>query len=703
MVLFLNISLTYELYSNDTTKSDFWTVPDTVRQFGVFAASNLNYHNPDFAKLPGIPNCCEGFRSGFGGGYTAGLFIELPLPYSLFAGLKASGTKLDGWLKEKEYTFVRIGNEIIEGVFEHNLKANILTFGLEPYLRVNPFLGFSFFAGGRIAFPLTSKFEQWEQIVEPPDRGVFVDTQSRIRNKYSGNIPKGKPVQTDIHLGISFDLPLNKYKSFILSPFASFHFGMSDVADSVKWTINSLRLGIALKYLPIKIEKPIILPPKEEYHKIYKIDTIIVENEIVERSRFAVGKEISDTTIEQTKDRIIYTETIRRTDTIYKKPKPVAKIQINTGTINVETQFITQAFPLLPILFFDYNSTEITNFYTKINNPQEFNYDSLPTKPLELNKQILNIIGYRLQQKPNSKATIIGYADSTTEKASCELARKRANSVKDYLVKVWKIAPERILVQTGKDRCFPRNRTISQNDSGFAENRRVLITSNDPELLQPISKKRFLEILDFNPKILQFDPKDSKLHSIKNWKLDVHSNNTLLFNFYGEGNPIVVRQEVQEKLINLLTQNQALDVTFTLEDTEGNTSVDKKQIQVINDTNEIEIQRLSLILFDVSSAEIPSQTKAEIKKFLTVNSELTQARIIGYSDILGDRDYNYSLSQKRAEKTLELVRSLDPNIEIIEMKGVGSSIFPPGINSYATPAERFLSRTVYIELIKKWK
>ncbi len=95
--------------------------------------------------------------------------------------------------------------------------------------------------------------------------------------------------------------------------------------------------------------------------------------------------------------------------------------------------------------------------------------------------------------------------------------------------------------------------------------------------------------------------------------------------------------------------------------------------------------------------------KKEIKNFLSVNSELTQARIIGYSDILGDRDFNYSLSQKRAEKTLELVKSIDQNIEIIEIKGVGSSKLPPGINSYSTPAERFLSRTVYIELIKKWK
>ncbi|ROL58230.1 hypothetical protein D9V84_00405 [Bacteroidetes/Chlorobi group bacterium Naka2016] len=695
----------YVGFSKDTTtiKTNYWKIPDTVRQFGIYAGYNLNDHNPDFAKLPGIPNCCKGFTNGTGMGFSAGFLIETPLPHSLYAGLRATGTSLDGWLKEKEHTFIREGNNIIDGTFEHNLKANIITVGFEPYIRFNPFLGFSVYFGGRLAFPLVKKFEQWEQIVEPADRGVFVDTQSRIRNKYSGDIPRAKPVQTDLHFGISFDFPMNKHKSFILSPFVSYHIGMSDVADSVKWTINSLRLGLSIKYLPIKIEKPKVLPPLEEHKTIYKIDTIIVENEKVTRSKFIVGLERKDTIIDKTKNKIIYTEIISRTDTIYKKPKPVASISINTGTIHLETQFVTQAFPLLPILFFELNSSEITDFYHKIDKPEEFNYDSLPTKPIELNKQILNIIGYRLKHKPNSTVTIVGYADSTTENADCELARKRAKAVKDYLVQVWQIEPERIQIPTRTTRCYPRNRTITQNDSGYAENRRVLITSNDPEIMQPISKKRFLEILDFQPKVLEFDPKNSKLYGIKNWYLEIISNNSQILSYSGEGNPSIVKEVVQEKLLNLLKQNQTLDVVFKLTDSEGNVSVDKKQIQVVNDTNEIEIQRLSLILFDVSSAEIPSNTKNEIKKFLTVNSELTQARIIGYSDILGDRDYNYSLSQKRAEKTFELVKSYEPNIEIIEMKGVGSSTFPPGINSYSTPAERFLSRTVYIELIKKWK
>ncbi len=688
------------LFSDDTLKTE---AKDTVRQFGVFISYNYNDHNPNFAKLPGIPNCCKGFTNGVGKGISAGIFVEMPLPYKLYAGLRLAYSQLDGWLREKEHTYIRDGNQIIEGIFEHNIKSNISTLGLEPYLRFMPIGHLSISVGGRISIPIISKFHQWEQIVEPKDKGVFYETQSRIRNDTAGKIPKSKQVQSDLHFGISFDLPLNKHKNFILTPFVAYHIGTSDFADSIYWKANSIRLGLALKYLPIKIEKPKKISPLEEFKSILKIDTFIVENETLRKSKFVVGRERKDTVVEKSDEKIVRTEYIFRTDTIYKKPKPLALIEINTGTIHLETQFVTHAFPLLPIIFFEKDSWEITDFYKKLKEPQDFNFDNLPTKPLELNQEILNIVGYRLRNNPNSKITIIGYSDFTTEKGNCELARRRAETVKNYLTNVWKIEPNRIQIQTAKEKCSPSNSTITQNDSGYAENRRVLIVSNDPEILQPISKKRYLELLDFSPKVLKFDPKNSKLYGVSKWSLEVVSDNQTILEYSGSGEPNEISEEVDENLIGIFQDKRTLEVLFKLEDNEGNISIDRKEIRILNDTNEVEIQRLSLILFDVASSRIPPSAKNEIKKFLTMNSELTQARIIGYSDILGDRDYNYSLSQERATKTLEFVKIIDPKIEIIEIKGIGSSTFPPGINSYATPAERFLSRTVYIELIKKWK
>lgn len=701
---FFALFFPYSLFSFDTFDAGegFFQV-DSVNSYGVFIGNSWNNHIADFQKLPGIPNCCTGFRSGTGNGHSAGIFMEIPLPLALFAGMRVTFVGLSGWLKEKEYTWVRLQNDTVLGAFEHNLKVQYSTLGLEPNLRWNLFLGASIIVGARIAFPVEKKFQQWELLVEPADRGVFVDTQTRLRNDYSGSIPEAKSVQTDINLGFEYNFPLDKSNSLLLSPFVTYRFGLTNVANPLNWKINSLQLQLALRYRPVKIPKPIEEKPLEEFEKKYIIDTIIVENDNIRANRFVYGKEIFDTAIVVEQEKIIHKLTISRIDTIFLVPKPIAVILTNTSTIHVSTQFVTQAFPLLPILFFEQNSSYITDFYSQIKNPKEFDINNLPTRPLELNREILNIIGYRLLENPNAKIIIWGYSDSTTEAGNCRLARRRAESVKNYLTKVWNIQSEKIIIRTGETNCIPKERTITKNDSGFAENRRVEITSDDPQILEPVAKRRYIEILDYKPDSLIFDPTRSRISAIKNWKIEVFRGEKPILTYSNNDEFKIIIKEINHNLLEQITQNEVLTARLTITDQAGKTATNFKEIKVISDTSEYEIQRLSLILFDVSSAVIPQSKREEILKFLKTNSELTQARIIGYSDILGDWDFNYTLSEKRAKNTLELVKSFDPNIEILEAKGVGSSIFPPGISSYTTPAERFLSRAVYIELIKKWK
>ncbi|MGQ9819210.1 MAG: OmpA family protein [Candidatus Kapaibacteriales bacterium] len=703
-LLLFAIPLPYLLWSADTMSvSKLTFTADSVNSYGFFFGNSWNNHIADFQKLPGIPNCCKGFRNGTGTGLSASVFMEIPLPFALFAGMRATFIGLNGWLKEKEYTWVRLQDDTVHGVFEHNLKVQYSSLGLEPNLRWNFMLGASISIGARIAFPVGKKFQQWESLVEPAESGVFTDTQSRRRNEYAGNIPDAKLVQTDLNLGFEYAFPLNKPGSLLLVPNLIYRFGLTNLVTSLNWKINSFQLQLALRYRPVKITKPIEVKPIEEFEKKYFNDTMIVENENVRSNKFVVGKEIFDTTTITVPGKIIHKITVSRTDTIFRIPKPTANISTNTSSIHVSTHFVTQAFPLLPILFFERNSAEITGFYAKINGLNEFDINKLPTQPLELNREILNIIGYRMLENPVAKITIWGYSDSTTEAGNCRLARRRAESVKNYLTQVWKIPSRRILIRTNDTNCIPKERTITQNDSGFAENRRVEITSDNPQILEPVSKRRYLEILDFKPDTLIFDPTESKVFGVRNWKIEVFRGEKPIFVYSDTGKLQIIRKEINPDLLEQTTQNDVLTARITITDEAGNLATNFKQIKIISDTSEYEIQRLSLILFDVSSAVIPQSKREEILKFLRTNSEHTQVRIIGYSDILGDRDFNYSLSEKRAKNTLELVKLFDPNIEILEAKGVGSSILPPNIFSYSTPAERFLSRTVYIELIKKWK
>lgn len=704
IIFFLTFSCVQLVGNKDTSEQGGRTFAvDTVNSYGFFIGNGWNKHLADFQKLPGIPNCCKGFKNGVGNGLSFGAFMEIPLPYGLYAGMRVAYQRLDGWLKEGESTWVRVDKDTVIGLFEHNLKVQYSTLGFEPNVRWNFLFGASLFLGARVAFPIQKKFQQWELLVQPSDRGVFVDTQSRRRNEYSGDIPDAKSVQADFHFGLEYALPLNKARSLLLVPMFIYRFALTNVVNLLDWKINSYQLQLALRYRPIETIKPKEVKPIDEFERKYIVDTIIVENEHVRNNRFAFGKEKTDSTMVIEPGRIIHKLTISRRDTIYRVPKPVAKITTNRSSIHLSTQFVTQAFPLLPILFYENNSAEINDFYRKIKSADEFNYQNLPTRPLELNREILNIIGYRLNEIPDAKISIFGYADSISEGGDCQLARRRAKSVKDYLTKIWKISPERIYLQIAEENCVPANKTITQNDSGFSENRRVEISSNNPGILEPIARRRYLEILDYEPDTLVFDPTQSRGVGIRNWKIEILRGANPILTFAKGSNLEVINEKIGNTLLDFLSQNEVLTARLTIQDEFGNIATDSKPIKIINDTSEYEIQRLSLILFDVSSAVIPKSKKEEIEKFLMTNSELTQARIIGYSDILGDKDFNFTLSEKRAKNVLDLVKSIDPSIEILEAKGVGSSVLPPGISSYSTPAERFLSRTVYIELIKKWK
>ena len=71
--------------------------------------------------------------------------------------------------------------------------------------------------------------------------------------------------------------------------------------------------------------------------------------------------------------------------------------------------------------------------------------------------------------------------------------------------------------------------------------------------------------------------------------------------------------------------------------------------------------------------------------------------------MLGNDEVNRQLSSNRAKNTQSFIKKLEPNALFTDAVCVSAESFPPGIISYFSPAERFLSKTVQIEIIKKMK
>ena len=85
---------------------------------------------------------------------------------------------------------------------------------------------------------------------------------------------------------------------------------------------------------------------------------------------------------------------------------------------------------------------------------------------------------------------------------------------------------------------------------------------------------------------------------------------------------------------------------------------------------------LKNIYFDFDSYELSSDSK----KYLSIisqwlgNNNFKEIQISGHADNVGSDEYNYSLSEARAEAVVKFILSIDPTIKNIYYKGFGNSV-----------------------------
>lgn len=682
---------------NAEEKSDLEGLNPT---YGLYFNYNYNIYNVNFRQLPGVPSCCPKFEIGTGNGMSVGVLYDLSLPYDLSIGLRAGFDILNGTLQQTEPTLVKIDTNIVSGSFEHILKATIYDISFEPVVSWNFYDNYSLHFGGHIGYNIVNTFKQYESIVEPSDRGVFVDTRTRVRNDTSGDIPEMNKIYSALMLGVSARFPLNNANTLFISPEIFYNLGINNIVNGIEWKINSLRFGASFRWIPKKIKIIDTIIPKEERIYKYILDTVLVEKENIEKAYITLGKPLIDIKIDSFQDKRIITEIVKRTDTLNKRPNPKVNMEFNTPIISVNSQYISEAYPLLTVVFFDKNSDKLQPYYKQIDSRKNFATNLLPNNPLSYHEQVLNIIGERMLVNPHTSIILKGYSDSSTEEGDCELAKNRCQTVKAYLVEKWNIDEDRIKIAANKPPCVPKLVTHTKNDSGYAENRRVEILSDYDEIISPIYKKHIGKASTFNPPVIKIDPNGSSTQFIKNWEIVGTQNNVPIFNLRGDGKPILTEHLFTDENALRLKSNEPLDITMTITDIDGNSTTQTKSINVVNDTADSEIERLSLILFKVSSDAIPEQNKRILKEFVKEITPQSTIMVKGYSDILGDDDRNRRLAERRAKKTADLILDYKPALNSVDIIGWGSLEYPRGISSYSTPPERFLSRTVQIEVKK---
>ncbi|MBL0333001.1 MAG: OmpA family protein [Chlorobiota bacterium] len=646
---------------------------------------------------------CPKYKYGHGPGFYLGGNLEWR-PKPSF-GLLFKMTFLPVWADFNETLdsarVKDINYNIVPLIREHSLSVytSHLNFDLLPKYIYN---NWNFYLGPTIGLLLSKNWTAQSKIISP-NNVTFPNNQRDTFFFRNVEIPNTNTFQAGITTGISYDFIYSNHR--IVSPELSFNYPITYINSDFNWRQLNLMIGVAIKFGIKKFEPPRI---ERLIEKLFR-DTIVIKTSKDEKRKFQEGLPILKRvdTFELEKERLI-TRTLTQTDTIFKR-ELIAKItpwETNGNTradtakiIRLSSNYLADSYPILPIIFFDLNSSKIPDRYVNLISTENYLTKALEIAPVVLHRNVLNIIGERMLKSTTSKLKLIGYTDKISENGDCELALARAKEVQSYLVNIWKISPSRVEITKNKGKCVPSVVSSIQTDEAFAENRRVEIETNNPAILAPVTKKTYSDSIGIFPPLIDYDPMGSSYgDDVESWNLDVKQDSNVIFNANGKGAPKTATQSITTALAASLTNNRQVDVILTLKNFEGDKATDYKRMMVVKDSSAGEIKRLWLTFFKVAKNNLDPVAEASLRVFLQGIKSTDEVNIVGYADKLGNEAFNKKLSNTRAKQVSANVKRIAPNAKISKGEGIGSLAFPPGVSSYETPEERFLSRTVQIDV-----
>jgi outer membrane protein OmpA-like peptidoglycan-associated protein len=301
---------------------------------------------------------------------------------------------------------------------------------------------------------------------------------------------------------------------------------------------------------------------------------------------------------------------------------------------------------------------------------KDFDEGKLPFNTLEIYSQMLNIVGSRMIKFPKAKLNITGTNNNLNdEKNNKELSKARADSVKDYLVNVWKINPKRIETDS---RNLPKYSANNDLQEGIEENRRAELSSDEFEILKPVAIKD--NVRSANPPKLEIEPQINSEIALRKWDIKVSQDGIKLREFTSKDKEILWNIETNP----IPTLEKPIDIYLVAENVLGKTvstsksltikqlTIRKKRFELKDDKR---IERFALILFDYDKADLKPEHKLilnDIKSRIMPDSKVT---ISGYTDRTGEYEHNKDLAARRTEKVL---KSLDLKSDQVVLENIGS-------------------------------
>lgn len=369
--------------------------------------------------------------------------------------------------------------------------------------------------------------------------------------------------------------------------------------------------------------------------------------------------------------------------------------------------------PLLPQVFFEFESAEIPERYILFETPEEasrFDLDSLgDVTPELLHRHLPNVVGQRMRERPEVSLRIRGTLSGDEESAATRsplqtLARSRAEALRRYLVDVWQIDARRVRVTTGE----ATNPSNEARPEGRAENRRAELLFDGESLARPVVIERMARIA--SPPSIVFDKQVIADTNVTTMTVTVEQGGKTLLRFVegdAEGDP----QEQTWPLSDMRVQRDVTPIIyrFEVEDVTGGRASDTGTFRVIeqirrDEPADVGITEYLLAGFRYNSSELSSEHVAEIYEIARELGDGDLVEVTGFTDRVGDEGRNRTLARVRAQNVADALadarRGLGRPVDADRIIIRGSDADAPNDFDNALPEGRIFSRMVRVTILR---
>lgn len=466
-------------------------------------------------------------------------------------------------------------------------------------------------------------------------------------------LPGSHSVFASVGAGIGYDIPINAKNTVWLSPEVFYSYPLSNLGtDVTDLKVSTLRAALAVKF-DISSDEPPLPPPERPITSSISAKGILPNGDIA-----------------------------------------------GEPTVPSQASRTRTSLPLLPYIFFENGSGAIPARYSR-SGVTGFSEMSLEGKDaLEANHSILDIMGARMKQYPDSKITLTGTnSNSGVERGKIDLSKQRAMAVRDYLVSTWGISGDRIIID---QRNLPELPTNPVTKAGMEENRRVEIASTDGRITDPV-KIESRKSLSVGETLIRYETSIDNPDNIaiSGWKITLDQNGMPVGT--SEGGPGIPPKVLPSKIPDAMRYDgQPLHYQLEITDINGKKYTSDGMTRIVKKTVEhADLEKYAMLSFDFDKSEVNERAQKMINligESITVNAN--GLSVSGYCDNTGTDDYNQALSEARAQSAVTALRAatrLPANTNV----AAHGKRDPKFVNEL--PEGRMLNRRVEVDIQKTGK